>query len=389
VTVRCVVVSSTATDPADAVADIAARLTARQVHLPVRGTATALVLASPTHAVDWPALAAALTDILGQVPWMTITSSRVFHDQRIEEQTPGLVVMLLLGCRGHATVAPQVEMGGPIAAGLLQDGVGAHSSIVGMGAAMTRGFDFLGSFDEARVDVVGGVTDGGVAIRGDDRTGPAVVGSLFLQDVVVIPAFSLAATAISPMRTVTAIDDKLLLTLDGKPAQSVMRSDISRHYPHGAPPSTVAYLRFESSDSPPILREVVGVDPNHGGIAVPMRLRVGARCAFATCLARPADDDLQEMLSTLRSSLGRPPLAVLAFSSTTRGGAFFGSKQWDVTRIMSAFGPDVPVLGIATRREVATMGQTHLTSTSLTVAAILPTTRRSMLPPRAPLGDSG
>jgi small ligand-binding sensory domain FIST len=375
---RAVAVSSVAATTADALAELAHRLAARHVRLPLRANHTAMVFVTNDHARAWGALQAALDDLLGTAPRLVMASERVFHDQRVEEGARGIVILVLEGCHARVATAAASDVGGHIAASLLSDGVSATSAIVGIGGSVQRGFDFLHAFDEARVDVVGGVTEAGAVGAVDNgqplsgATPEHTVAALLLQDVRVVPAFSLAAVPVGPVRTVSTMADRMMLTVDGRKAQDVLRDDVPRELLQNVHPPQ-AFVSFEATDGPPVLREVLGVDVQTGGVAVPMRLRVGARCRFAACVPSLADADLKEMLSTLHASLNEPPLALLVFAAGMRNAAFFGGRLWDVTRVLTTFGPSVPVVGISTRREVATHGQTHLTSTSLTVAAVLRT----------------
>jgi hypothetical protein len=123
-----------------------------------------------------------------------------------------------------------------------------------------------------------------------------------------------------------------------------------------------------------VLRIVTGIDPRTGAVGIAERPHVGAEVAFSLRDQDAARGDLEESLAALDEALGpRRPLAFVVFSSTARDNGLFGVPLWDVTRVLSRFGPDVPVVGCSSRLEVATFGrQTLAFSQSVVVAAVLP-----------------
>jgi small ligand-binding sensory domain FIST len=123
-----------------------------------------------------------------------------------------------------------------------------------------------------------------------------------------------------------------------------------------------------------VVRGVTGVDPGSGAVVVAERPRVGTEVAFSLRDQGAARDDLEAALAGLEDALdGRAPLAFVVFSSTARDSSLFGAPLWDVTRVLSRFGHDAPVVGCTSRLEIARLGRRAVAlSQSVVVAALLP-----------------
>ena len=114
-------------------------------------------------------------------------------------------------------------------------------------------------------------------------------------------------------------------------------------------------------DDTSVLRSITGIDPRTGSVAVSDQAKVGAEVAFSLRDQNAARDDLETALGALeRALVGRKPSLFVVFSSSARDAALLGAPLWDVTRVLSRFGPDVPVVGAAVAGELARLGATTL-----------------------------
>ena len=93
-----------------------------------------------------------------------------------------------------------------------------------------------------------------------------------------------------------------------------------------------------------LIRNVVGVDPDSGAIAISDLVEVGRTVQFQVRDAESAREDLRLVLERDRRSRPGDVAGALLFSCNGRGSALFGQPDHDVNAVRRAFG-DVPVAG--------------------------------------------
>jgi small ligand-binding sensory domain FIST len=108
-----------------------------------------------------------------------------------------------------------------------------------------------------------------------------------------------------------------------------------------------------------LVRNLIGVDPRNGAVAVAERLRVGQQVQFQL---RDADASRQELRQLLRSQArgSEPPLAGLLFACLGRGKGLYGEADGDV-RIAQGEFPELPMAGAFCNGEIGPVaGSTYL-----------------------------
>ena len=120
-------------------------------------------------------------------------------------------------------------------------------------------------------------------------------------------------------------------------------------------------FQLGGDDDPPafLVRNLIGVDPRTGSVAVGERLRVGQRVQFQL---RDADASRQEQRQLLSQQLRRQaqPLAALLFACLGRGEGLYGKPDGDVQACREQFAA-VPVAGAFCNGEIGPVaGVTHL-----------------------------
>jgi small ligand-binding sensory domain FIST len=116
-----------------------------------------------------------------------------------------------------------------------------------------------------------------------------------------------------------------------------------------------------SSGEPPafLVRNLIGVDPRNGAVAVGERMRVGQKVQFQL---RDADASREESRQLLRRAARRQaePLAALLFACLGRGRALYGQPDGDVGLCRETFA-QVPIAGVFCNGEIGPLGgTTHL-----------------------------
>jgi small ligand-binding sensory domain FIST len=87
-----------------------------------------------------------------------------------------------------------------------------------------------------------------------------------------------------------------------------------------------------------LIRNLIGLDPRTGALAVTDRIRRGQTVQFQVRDAATADEDLKEMLQTSRAE-GLSPEGALLFSCNGRGTRMFSTPDHDAKAIQSLAGP--------------------------------------------------
>jgi len=108
-----------------------------------------------------------------------------------------------------------------------------------------------------------------------------------------------------------------------------------------------------------LVRNLIGVDPRNGAVAVGERMRVGQKVQFQL---RDADASREESRQLLRQAARRPaePLAALLFACLGRGRGLYGHPDGDVSLCREAFN-QLPIAGVFCNGEIGPVGSTtHL-----------------------------
>ncbi len=108
-----------------------------------------------------------------------------------------------------------------------------------------------------------------------------------------------------------------------------------------------------------LVRNLIGVDPRNGAVAVGERMRVGQQVQFHL---RDGDTSRQELEQLLRAQAKRQPepLAGFLFACLGRGKGLYGQPDGDVGPCHAIF-PDMPLAGAFCNGEIGPVGgSTHL-----------------------------
>ena len=109
-----------------------------------------------------------------------------------------------------------------------------------------------------------------------------------------------------------------------------------------------------------LIRNLVGVDPKVGAIAIADRIRPGQRIQFHLRDAHTAKDELATLLATYQlNHQGRstPPSGALLFACNGRGTSLFDAPNCDVEQFSRQVGP-VPLGGFFCNGEIGPVGKT-------------------------------
>ena len=197
--------------------------------------------------------------------------------------------------------------------------------------------------------VARGVTGGGV-------TGGGVSGILFAPEVDVVTRLSQGCVPVAGSHVVSDCVDNVLIGLDGRPALDVFKDDIGAQSTQDLgrlAGSVHVAITVEGSDTGDyMVRNLVGIDPARGWLAIGDQVRPGQRIVFVRRDPASAEGDLLAMLETIKRRAAKPPRGGLYVSCVARGPNMFGAVGRESAIIRDALG-DVPVVGFFANGEIS------------------------------------
>jgi small ligand-binding sensory domain FIST len=165
--------------------------------------------------------------------------------------------------------------------------------------------------------------------------------------------------------TITKTQGNLILEIDDRPAFEVFSRTVKGPLSENLG-RALAYVfvglpadRRNNSVAPGeyLVRNIVGLDPRMGVLAVAEEVFEGERMLFTLRDGARAREDLRRMLGRQAESLGgRPPALGLYFNCCARGRSLYGMDGIDTAYIRQALG-DFPLIGFFGSFELGPLGQ--------------------------------
>jgi small ligand-binding sensory domain FIST len=170
---------------------------------------------------------------------------------------------------------------------------------------------------------------------------------------------------VGELMRVTGCRGNFLFELDGRPAFEVLQElftsldERDRHLASTA--LFVGVLMDEFRKEPQVgdflIRNLIGVDPRHGALAVGENLQEGMRIRFHIRDAQTSAEDLHTMLGSYEKTLPGSVSGALLFSCLGRGEGLYGHPNFD-TGVFREYLGDVPVGGFFCNGEIGPVGGT-------------------------------
>ena len=204
--------------------------------------------------------------------------------------------------------------------------------------------------------LVGGLTMGG-GMNSEIANGLAhggLSGVLFASSVPVATGLSQGCTPIGPQHEITDSRDNILITMDGRPALEVYKEDVGALDEDVREPGNikVAIPVARSDTGDYLVRDLVGVSPEHGLVAINHRIEDGDRLMFCRRDRDAAETDLRRMLNSIKARTGGPPKGGVYYSCVARGPNLFGAESEEIGIIREALG-DFPLVGFFANGEIS------------------------------------
>jgi small ligand-binding sensory domain FIST len=190
----------------------------------------------------------------------------------------------------------------------------------------------------------------------DQPTSGGLSGLLLAADIPVMVTHSQGCSPVGPFHRITASEHSIIASLDGRRALDVLKDDVGEilardlsrlgGYIHIA-------LPVPGSDTNDYtVRNLVGIDPKGGMIAVGEDVDIGDRIMFVRRDPESAQQDFFTRLTSLKARIGGKPIRGGVFvSCIARGEAMFGEAGREVGLIQDVLG-DFPLAGFYANGEI-------------------------------------
>lgn len=185
-------------------------------------------------------------------------------------------------------------------------------------------------------------------------------GIAFAPTVEVATGVTQGCSPIGPIHEVTDCDGHIAIRIDDRPALEVFKDDIGDVLARRLDRIggyIFAALPVSGTDTGDYLvRNIVGIDPENGLLAVAADLSRGDRIMFCRRDRDSAEQDLDRMLGQLKRRVGDRPRGALYFSCLARGPNLFGPNSEEIRRIQAALGSEdepLPIVGFFANGEIS------------------------------------
>lgn len=222
--------------------------------------------------------------------------------------------------------------------------------------------------DMPGVPLVGGLASGHPTARhthvffGTQPSGQGAVIVALSGAVGIRPIVSQGCEPIGTQWTITSAEAHVIHTIGNRPAYTVLIETLQSLSPEQRTRAAGNLLvglamneyRDEFARGDFLIRNLLGVDPGSGAIAVGAEPRVGQTLQFQVRDARAADEELRHMLSASAGDVP-PAAAALLFACNGRGVGLFGAPDHDARTTRELLGP-LPLAGLFCNGEIGPVG---------------------------------
>ena len=189
-----------------------------------------------------------------------------------------------------------------------------------------------------------GVSEGGIS------------GVSFSDSVAIATRLTQGCSPIGPRHVITACQQNVIISLDGRPALEVFQEDIGEALSRDlnrVGGQVFAGLPIAGSDTGDyVVRNLVGIDPANKLVAIGELVRQDGTVMFCKRDTRTANDDMTRMLESIRQGMYSRPSGGIYYSCLGRGASLFGPNSEELKMIRSALG-DFPLVGFFCNGEIS------------------------------------
>jgi small ligand-binding sensory domain FIST len=206
--------------------------------------------------------------------------------------------------------------------------------------------------------LVGGLTSSRHEILqiADDVTEGGLSGVIFSNEIKVSTRLTQSCSAIGPYHRISECNNNIIIGLDDKPAFNVFKQDIGPEFGEDlnkVAGNIFAAIPIQGSDTDNyMVRNIIGIDPEHNLLAIGDKLDLGMSIGFTRRDANDAYQYMVQMLNQIKASLkGRAIKGGLYYSCMGRGENLFGHDSKEL-KVIQQFLGDFPLVGFFANGEI-------------------------------------
>ena len=181
-------------------------------------------------------------------------------------------------------------------------------------------------------------------------------GVAFADSITVATRLTQGCSPVGPKHEITSSQHNVIITLDGRPALEVFKEDIGEQLSRDLNRiggHIFAGLPIKGSDTGDYLvRNLVGIDPGNGLIAIGELVQTGASVMFCKRDSKTANEDMTRMLESIKQGMFARPRGGVYYSCLGRGASLFGPNSEELKMIREALG-DFPLVGFFCNGEIS------------------------------------
>jgi small ligand-binding sensory domain FIST len=206
--------------------------------------------------------------------------------------------------------------------------------------------------------VVGGLSSsrGRMVQLAHEAAEGVVNGVRLAPEISVVTGLTQGCSPIGSMHTITAGERNVIFELDGRKALDVFKEDIgeilARRMERVAGYIHVSFPVPGSDTGDYLVRNLIGIDPARGWIAIGAMIESGRTIRFVRRDRAAAEEDLIRMLAGLKRRLAGRPRAGLYFSCLARGPNLFGPNSEEIAILRRELG-EFPLTGMFCNGEIS------------------------------------
>jgi len=181
-------------------------------------------------------------------------------------------------------------------------------------------------------------------------------GVAFADSITVATRLTQGCSPLGPKHEITSAQHNVIIRLDGRPALEVFKEDIGEQLSRDLNRiggHVFAGLPIKGSDTGDYLvRNLVGIDPANGLIAIGERVQVNGSVMFCKRDAKTANEDMARMLGSIKQGMFSRPRGGVYYSCLGRGASLFGPNSEELKMIREALG-EFPLVGFFCNGEIS------------------------------------
>jgi small ligand-binding sensory domain FIST len=339
----------------------------------------ALVFASTIYRADWPQLLAQVQQQLAPTVLVGCSGSGIIGGTQELEWVPAISIVgaRLPDVKLHPFYVAPDELELSSAGGFWVDKIGAspHSQPVFILFADPYTCQPMKLVDEISATyrarpIVGGLVSGGNEpgeqfifhhgeVMREGAVGVALTGNIAMDTVI-----SQGCRPIGRPYAITKSDENAILELGGRQALSVLHEVLSTLSVDDRELAqrgsifiglVINEMRQSFGAGDFLIRNIVGIDPDVGAIAVAEQVKLGQTIQFQLRDPATSRQELRRLLQQVQPSQVVPPAGCLLFNCTGRGKSLYGSAHQDLKTIQTISGK-VPIGGFFCNGEIGPVG---------------------------------